>query len=219
MAGGSGVEAVAPAVAPAVSSSRDGRRMGLKLAGAVGALALFGGGVLLGVNLQDSGPSTGTVASPVVAAGGGGGPSTPAPTVAGASPAPTVGGEAPAPVGVRCTTLSGLVSGTPALGGCDAPAVSGGSGTLTQGSLGTAGSITVTWKGTGTTTFVFWATRPAPHLDRCPAGGTEMILHGAVTAGSPVGAGNGGVKGNIGARVCVDAAGQLSLLPGHSFKL
>jgi len=186
--------------------------MRTKLLVAAVALVAFGGGTALGINLQGGGRSP---TAPASASAGG---SAPATTSAKASPAAS---KTPSKkqVTVYCTTLGGNLSGTPSLGGCTKLTATGGSGTLTSGSLARAGSMTLTWNGTGTTTFVFWSTRPTLNQSRCPGNDIELILHGTVTANSPVGVGNGGVKGKVGAKVCVDASSNLTLLPGHTFNL
>jgi hypothetical protein len=83
--------------------------------------------------------------------------------------------------------------------------------------LGASGSITVTWNGTGTTTFAYSTTNPASKRNKCPAGQTEAILHGSITGNSPIGIGNTGVKGAIHAKLCVDSGSELSLLAGRKF--
>ena len=81
-----------------------------------------------------------------------------------------------------------------------------------------SGSATVTWNGTGTTTFKYSASLPQSSGNKCAkvaAGDIEAIIHGSVQP-----PGNGGVKGAVHAKTCVATDGSLSLLPGSGpFKI
>jgi len=123
-------------------------------------------------------------------------------------------------VKVACATLGGnYLTGIPTIGGCNQPAATGGLGTFPGSSLGPSGSITVTWTGTGTTTFLYSSTVPDSKGNKCPTGLTEVILHGSVAGNSPIGTGNAGVKGAVHAKICVDlSGGSLRMLTG-TFKI
>ena len=83
--------------------------------------------------------------------------------------------------------------------------------------LRTSGSGTVTWNGTGQTTFLFSST-PAPvKRDKCGSG-TEVVVRGSVTGNRSVGSGTLGVKGAVRAKVCLDPGLNASLLGGRSFR-
>jgi hypothetical protein len=116
--------------------------------------------------------------------------------------------------------LTGNYLGTPsgpALGGCSPTLNSGGSATFTFAPA-TSGTSTVTWNGAGTAQFHY--TTSFPTAKKCPSGDVYVILHGAVFSTTPVGTGNGGVKGGIHAKICVHSSGDLSLLAGSGpFKL
>ena len=102
---------------------------------------------------------------------------------------------------------------------CSQLAVTGGSGTLPGSLLRGSGSGTVTWNGTGTTTFVYVSSHPASQRNKCPAGQHETTLRGSVTANKPLGAGNAGAKGPVRAKLCIDANMNVSLLAGRTFQL
>jgi hypothetical protein len=113
----------------------------------------------------------------------------------------------------------------PTISGCNMPNVTGGFGTFAAGGLGLSGNATVTWNGTGTTTFSYSTT--APNGDKCPMDSTspgnrqtEEILHGAVRSNTETNpATDGGVKAAVTAKVCVTSTLDLSLLPPKPFKL
>ncbi len=163
----------------------------------VGAAVIFGGGILLGANLQAANN----------------GPTRPRPAYA------SERGVRPRSkqVTVVCTTLTGTVSGALTLGGCNKPAATGGSGTISGSVLRASGSSTVTWNGTGQTTFLFSSTTSTIKRDKC-GGGTEVVVRGSVTGNRSIGAGNPGVKGAVRAKVCLDSGLNASLLAGRSFR-
>ena len=197
------------------------RRPGRLLVGASVVLA-FGGGTLLGTSL---GGGQGTVrpafsSSSGVDAGSAGPSGSTGAGAATAGGAPSGSAAAlPGETEVYCTVVSGDMARSATVSGCDKPGVTGGAGTVTSGSLATPGSLTVTWNGTGTTTFVYWYQRVGAVRDKCPAGQTEFVVHGTVTANSPSGSATHGVKGAVRGRLCVDAALGVSLLPGQVFRL
>jgi hypothetical protein len=133
------------------------------------------------------------------------------------------------PVRVTCTMLSGNAASPtnpPTLSKCNEPAVTGGSGQfLAAGGLGISGNATVTWNGTGTTTFSYSTT--APKGDKCPMDSTspgnrqtEEILHGVVRSNTETNpATDGGVKAAVTAKICVTSALDLTLLPPKPFML
>ena len=119
------------------------------------------------------------------------------------------------PVRVACASLGGSTSSTANLSTCTPTSATGGSGSF-PGSVfathATSGDATVTWSGTGTTSFHFTTSIPQGRGDKCAKGSTEAILHGAVSGNSPSG-GSPGVKGAVHAKVCIDdSSGNLSLL-------
>jgi hypothetical protein len=172
-------------------------RFGILL-GVVG-LVVFGGGTLLGINLQNSNSSSSS--------------SAPHPATAPGRDSATGGKQ----VKVQCTSVSGSVSGSLTIGGCDELGATGGSGAFPGRSLGASGLITVTWNGTGTTTFTYSST--TAKRDKCPGGQTETLVRGTVTGNSPLGPGNAGVKGAVHAKLCIDSSSNVHLLPGQAFKL
>ena len=135
------------------------------------------------------------------------------------------GPKTPKPVRVTCTHLSGNVATTINISGCNEPIATGGSGTFPGGSLGTSGNATVTWNGTGTTTFSYTSTIPTK--SHCPADSTnpghqqtEAILHGVVRSNTETSPStDGGVKAAVTAKICVTSTLDLSLLPPKPFKL
>lgn len=131
------------------------------------------------------------------------------------------GPKTPKPVSVTCTTLGGNDSGTPppALGLCNQPSTTGGSGMIAfTGGLSTSGSATVTWASAGKTTINYSASLPQSKGNKCAkvaTGDIEAIIHGSVQP-----PGSGGVKGAVHAKICVATDGSLSLLPGSGpFKI
>lgn len=133
-------------------------------------------------------------------------------------PAFAKGPKGPKPVRVTCTHLSGTAGGTVTISGCNQPAATGGSGTFQSAGLGKSGSATVTWNGTGTTTFSYSTTLPAK--SKCGTGKTEAILHGAIRSNTETNpATDGGVKAAVTAKLCVDGSLNLSLLPPKPMKL
>ena len=135
------------------------------------------------------------------------------------APAAFAKGHGPKPVKVTCTTLAGTDTTTATLTGCSQAGTTGGSGTF-PGSVfatsATSGDATVTWTGTGSTSFHY--TTSLPQSGKCGTGGTEAILHGAVSGNSP--STFTGVKGAVHAKVCIDSLGNLSLLNGSGpFKI
>ena len=179
----------------------------------VAAAALLGGGTVLGINLQSSDNGA---RHPATAPGGGALPG--ATTTLAPAPTPTRRAGA-TKVRVFCTGVSGTLSGTLTLSGCNQPRVTGGSGTFPDNSLGTSGSVTVTWNGTGTTTLVYSMAKEASRRNRCPAGQAESVLSGSVTASDPLGPGDAGVRGPVHAKLCIDPGSRVSLLAGQTFKL
>ena len=187
-----------------------GVRRGIIIAAA--AAALFGGGTLLGVNLQSSNHNA---IQPATASSGIG----PGASSSPASSSTTIRGSGPKGARVFCADLTGSLSGTLTIAGCSQPDVTGGSGTLPGLSLGASGPVTVTWNGTGTTTFVYSMTKQASKRNKCPSGQTESVLSGSVTANNPLDTGHAGVRGPVHAKLCIDASSGLSLLAGQTFKL
>lgn len=118
-----------------------------------------------------------------------------------------------------CTTASGNVSGTVTINSCSHLAATAGSGSFPGALLERSGSGTITWNGTGTTTFVYVFSHPASQRHKCPVGDTETTLRGSVTANTPVGVGNAGVKGAVHAKLCIDPQLDVSLLAGRAFHL
>jgi hypothetical protein len=130
---------------------------------------------------------------------------------------------------VSCTSVSGSPSTGVTISGCNEPAVTGGSGTFPGGSLGTSGSVTVTWNTGGTTTFSYSETTPAS--SHCPVDPTsttgakeiEAILHGAVRSNTippSMASTDGGVKAAVTAKLCLTGTlTSISLLPPKPFKL
>jgi hypothetical protein len=115
--------------------------------------------------------------------------------------------------------VSGNLSRAIALSSCSQLQATGGSGTLPGGILSRSGSGTFTWNGTGTTTFVYVASHPVSQHRKCPAGDTETTLRGSVTANSPLGAGNVGIKGSVHAKLCIDSGLNVTLEGGRAFQL
>ena len=125
------------------------------------------------------------------------------------------------PVKVTCTSLAGnAITDVPPpnVGGCNQPAATGGSGTF-SGFTGTSGTLTVTWNGTGTTKAHYSSSTPQSTGNKCPTGQTEVILHGAVSPGGVPVSPSPGVKGALHTKLCLDSAGNLSLLHGQTFKI
>lgn len=192
---------------------------------AVVAGVLAAGGIVLGLELSGSQspaahhPATasagdsGLSASGTDAAVGG--------TGAGSSAGTTPASTAPAPLKVPaiCTVVSGNLSSTITLSACSQLQATGGSGTFPGAVLTGSGSATITWNGTGATTFVHVSSHPASQRRKCPGTDTETTLRGSVTANSPLGAGNAGIRGAIRAKLCVDPALNVSLLAGRAFQL
>jgi hypothetical protein len=121
-------------------------------------------------------------------------------------------------VPVICTVVLGRTSGTISLSSCSQVLVTGGSGTFPGALLARSGSGTITWHGTGTTSFVYTVSHPASQRRKCPVHGTEATLRGSVTTNSPKGARNFGVKGPLRVKLCIDAFSRVRLLGGHSFQ-
>ena len=130
-------------------------------------------------------------------------------------------GPGPKPVKVTCTTLGGNTASTANLSSCSQMSTTGGSGSF-PGTVfathATSGNATVTWTGTGSTSFHYTTSIPQSRGNKCGTGNTEAILHGAVSGNSP--STFTGVKGAVHAKVCIDSSGNLSLLKGSGpFKI
>ncbi|HXY27261.1 MAG TPA: hypothetical protein VEH82_03195 [Acidimicrobiales bacterium] len=214
-----------------------------RIVGGVAVVALAAGGVVLGLVLAGSGGggpkvatspaggtgSTGATGGTDSASSAGGGSSTAtsgsaggtANAAGGAGPGAASTSTAPGPqkVSVMCTTVTGNLESAITLGSCSQLGVTGGSGTFPGSLLAGSGSGTVTWNGTGTTSFVYVVSHPPSQRRKCPEGDTETTLRGSVTGNSPVGVGNVGVKGPLRAKVCVDPRLDVSLLAGRAFQL
>lgn len=118
-----------------------------------------------------------------------------------------------------CTVVSGNVSGVITISSCSQLQATGGSGTFPGALLRRSGTGTVTWSGTGTTTFVYVISHPASQRRKCPDSDTETTVRGAVTTNSPLGVGNVGVRGPVRAKLCVNPGLNVSLLAGRAFQL
>ena len=59
---------------------------------------------------------------------------------------------------------------------------------------------------------------PLPKVEATKGYGAEVILHGAVRTNTPVSP-SPGVKGALHTKLCLDSAGNLSLLQGQTFKI
>lgn len=108
-----------------------------------------------------------------------------------------------------CSSLSGvnLAGHVVTLGACSGP--TGGSGVV-QAPL--ASPMTISWAGGGTSTITFHT--KVPKHSKCPAGSTEVSLHGR-TKSSP-GLSN---RGMFFATICIDPSENVSLAPGKSVLL
>jgi len=212
------------------------------------AAAVISGGILLGLNLggsnqpanrpatasaqgsngsgagtdrSDGGSGTSSASGTGSSNSGGsgstsGGTSTTSTTSKSSSTSTTLG---PQKVPVICTVVTGSTSGTITLSSCSHLTVTGGSGTFPGTLLAGSGSGKITWHGTGTTSFVYSVSHSASQRRKCPANGTEATLRGAVTADSPKGAGNFGVRGPLRAKLCIDSRSRVRLLGGRTFQL
>ena len=120
-----------------------------------------------------------------------------------------------------CTTVSGNTAITTVitLGSCSQLQATGGFGTFPGALLSRSGTGTITWNGTGTTTFVYTTSHPANQRRKCPAGDVETTLRGTVTSNKPIGPGNIGIKGPVHAKLCTDPGLDVTLAPGHMFQL
>ena len=192
---------------------------------AVTVAAVVAGGTLLGLELSGSSQAP---SHPSTAAGGGGttgGDVTDSGTGGAGSGAEATGAGttsttlAPLKVAAICTVVTGNLNGTITLGDCSQLQATGGTGTFPGAALTRSGSTTVSWNGTGTTTFVYVSSHPVAQRRKCAGDDTETTLKGSVTANAPVGAGNAGVKGAIHAKLCVDPRLNVSLAPGRAFQI
>ena len=123
----------------------------------------------------------------------------------------------PVKVPAICTVVS-RSKGTVVLRSCSQLASTGGSGTFPVSLLARSGSGTVTWNGTGTSTFVYTISHPASQRRKCPYDGTETTVKGSVTSNNLKGAGNVGLRGPVHAKLCSDRFGRIELLPGRAFQ-
>jgi len=195
------------------------------------AAALVAGGTLLGLNLEGTNHSA---AQPATSSARGSGSSASAPGPSGSATRPSDSGSSsgsnfdtepvstnpgPQKVAVICTTVSGNLSGAITISSCSQLPATGGSGTFPGTLLDSAGSGTITWNGTGTTTFVYVSSHPPSQRRKCPDGDSETTLRGSVTANRPLGTGNVGVKGAVHAKLCIDSSSKVSLLAGRTFQL
>jgi hypothetical protein len=133
------------------------------------------------------------------------------------APGTTIPG--PQKVAVICTVVSGNLAAAVTLSACSQLSATGGSGTFPGSLLSKSGSGTITWDGTGTTTFVYVSAHPASQKRKCPEGDTETTLRGSITGNSPVGPGNVGVRGALHAKLCIDPQLDVSLLAGRTVQL
>lgn len=205
-------------------------------------LVLAVGGVVLGLDLssgnQAQSPTTSSAASATPAgndgsstgngsggAGGGGqDPGDPSgaggtSSGAGGSPGGATTTSVPQKVMVICTTARGNTATTVTIASCSQLQATGGLGTFPGALLSRSGTGTITWRGTGTTTFVYAVSHPASQRKKCPDGDTETTLRGSVTSNQPIGPGNVGIKGAVHAKLCINSALDVTLLPGRTFQL
>ncbi|MGA2520281.1 MAG: hypothetical protein ABSG81_05610 [Acidimicrobiales bacterium] len=198
------------------------RRRRIQILAATVALVVAGG-ILLGVDLTGSSRAP---SHPSTAAGSGstGGDvsdngSGATGSAGAAAPGATSTTVAPLKVPVICTVVSGNLNTAITLRDCSQLQATGGSGTFPGLVLTRSGSGTVSWNGTGTTTFVYVSSHPAGQRRKCAGDDTETTLKGSVTATAPIGAGNAGVKGAVHAKLCVDPSLDVTLAPGRAFQL
>ncbi len=111
---------------------------------------------------------------------------------------------------VQCAKLSGSFTGTMKISGCT-PA----SPADRKASMASS-SDTWTWSKSGLTTVVSMNPPVSAGQDGCPTGRTEYDLSGAVVGGTSTYANLGDA---VGARVCVNRSGRLSLVRGTTFAL
>ena len=194
--------------------------------------ALIAGGILLGLNLQgtnhqakrpatsSTGSTGGSSVSSEEHSGNTGATASDTGPGSGSTSGGTPSSTSPVPlkVSVICTVVTGNLSGVITISSCSQLPATGGSGTFPGALLSNAGSGTVTWNGTGTTTFVYVVSHPASQRRKCPRGDIEETLRGSVTANSPLGPENRGVKGAVHAKLCIDSGSNVSLLAGRTFQ-
>jgi len=196
-----------------------------RIIAAVAAGVIAAGGIVLGLELSGSQspaanhPATSSTGNSGLSASGT--DAAVGSTGAGSSSSSTPSSTAPAPLKVAaiCTVVRGNLSSTITVSACSQLQATGGSGTFAGTVLAGSGSATITWSGAGTTTFVYVSSHPASQRSKCPAADTETTLRGSVTANSPLGAGNAGIRGSIRAKLCIDPALNVSLLAGRAFQL
>ena len=208
--------------------------MRFRVIAAVVVATLFAGGILLGINLQGTNDQAtnqqgtnhqGTQPATAATSNTGRAASGPGPSASSSSSGPASGSApvsttlSPQKVAVFCAIVSGNLTGAITISSCSQLPATGGSGTFPGALLDRSGSGTVTWNGTGTTTFVYVSSHPGSQRRKCPDGDAETTVRGAVTANSPLGVGNAGVKGGVHAKLCVDPALDVSLLAGRTFQL
>jgi hypothetical protein len=117
---------------------------------------------------------------------------------------------------IKCTALTGTITGNITLSGCNGN-TGGSSLPMPATSLATGG--TITWVNTQTTTVTLTSstteTDPTEAL-KCPKKSTEYEAKGSVTADTT---GSAPVGGKASGEACVDAAGNITLEPGSVLKL
>ena len=122
-------------------------------------------------------------------------------------------------VGIKCTGLTGTVSGTIKATGCNGN--TGGSSVAQTTSSLLSGGV-VHWVNGKTTTIGPASTSTtetdsdAPPKGPCPAGTSETSAKGSVTADTT---GSAPVPGMYKAEVCVDGSGNISVEPGSKLKI
>jgi hypothetical protein len=133
-------------------------------------------------------------------------------------------------VKMSCAKLTGNATGTPhppMLLNCTTNTEAPGAGstatfsTNTFPTAATSGGNIIMWGRGVSTSFVYTSTIPQSKGNRCPAGWTEEILHGHVTANllPPSGQSVPIVKGALHADVCFDSNRDLSLLNGSPYRI
>jgi hypothetical protein len=131
----------------------------------------------------------------------------------------TAGPASAAFVGIKCTGLTGTVSGTIQATGCNGN--TGGSSVPQSTSSLISGGV-VHWVN-GKTTTIGAATTSSTETDSdappkapCPAGTSETSAKGSVTADTT---GSAPVPGTYKVEVCVDGSGNITIEPGSKLKI
>jgi hypothetical protein len=117
-----------------------------------------------------------------------------------------------AAAGVSCTKLSGGISGTGTVSGCNDTANTGGSGTFKGSALAT-GKGTITWKGTGTTTLTTVKASKVTANKCTVKGDTEYKVTGNVSGGTGKAVKSIPKGWKLAALACVTSKGTFTLVP------